>query len=61
MAYPSESGEMTPELIRNAVNVLSKVPDCIQKLQRKQIATDKSLDAKNKRIQYLEKVCDEIH
>lgn len=54
MAYPFGSGEMTPELIENMVNRLSNIPDYIRKLHRKQIATEKSLDARNSRNQYLE-------
>ena len=48
------SGEITPELIEDMVKVLSKVPDYIRKLDRKQIATEKSLNARKNRVQYLE-------
>jgi archaellum component FlaC len=48
------SGEITPELIGDMVKVLSKVPDYIRKLDRKRIATEKSLDARKNKIQYLE-------
>lgn len=48
------SGEITAELIEDMVKVLSKVPDYIRKLDRKQIATEKSLNARKNRVQYLE-------
>lgn len=48
------SGEITPELIENLVKVLSKVPDFIRKLDKKRIAAEKSLDARKKKVQYLE-------
>jgi hypothetical protein len=51
MAYSFGSGEITPELIENMVNVLSKIPDYIRKLDKKRIATEKSFDARKK---YLE-------
>ena len=51
MAFP---GEITPELIEDMVKVLSKVPDYIRKLDKKRIATEKSLDARKKKVQYLE-------
>lgn len=48
------SGEITAELIEDMVKVLSKVPDYIRKLDRKQIATEKSLNSRKNRVQYLE-------
>ena len=48
------SDEMTPELIENMVKVLSKVPDYIRKLDKKRIATEKSLDARKNKVQSLE-------
>jgi hypothetical protein len=54
MANPFGSGEMTPELIENVVNVLSNIPDYIRKLDKKRISTEKSLDARKKKLQYLE-------
>ena len=54
MAYSFGSGEMTPELIENVVNVLSNIPDYIRKLDRKRIAAEKSLDARKNKVQYLE-------
>ena len=54
MAYPFGSEEMTPELIGNMVNVFSNVPDYIRKLDRKRIAAERSLEARNNKIQYLE-------
>ena len=50
-AYPFGSGEMTPELIGNMLNV---IPDYIRKVDRKRIAAEKSLDVRNKKIEYLE-------
>jgi len=50
-AYPFGSGEVTPELIGNMLNV---IPDYIRKVDRKRIAAEKSLDARNKKIEYLE-------
>ena len=54
MAYPFGSGEMTPELIANMINVLGNIPDYIRKLDKKRIATEKSLDAWKNKAQYLE-------
>jgi len=48
------SGEITPELIEDMVKVLSKLPDYIRKLDRKRIATEKSLEARKNKVQYLE-------
>ena len=48
------SGEITPELIEDMVKVLSKVPDYIRKLERKRIATEKSLEARKNKVEYLE-------
>lgn len=54
MAYLLGSEEMTPELIRNVVNLFSNIPDYIRKLDRKRIAAEKSRDAWKNRAQYLE-------
>jgi hypothetical protein len=48
------SGEITPELIENMVKVLNKLPDYIRKLDRKRIATEKSLEARKNKVQHLE-------
>jgi len=52
--HPLGSGEMAPESIENIFNVLGSIPDYIRKLDRKRIAAEKSLDARNKKIEYLE-------
>ena len=54
MAYPFGSEEITPELIGNMINVFKNVPDYIRKLDRKRIAAERSLEARNNKIQYLE-------
>lgn len=51
MAYPFGSGEVTPELIGNMLNA---IPEYIRKVDRKRIAAEKSLDVRNKKIEYLE-------
>jgi archaellum component FlaC len=48
------SGEITPELIGDMVKVLNKLPDYIRKLDRKRIASEKSLEARKNKIQHLE-------
>lgn len=45
---------MTPELIGNMVYAFGNIPDYIRKIERKRIATEKSLDARKKKVQYLE-------
>jgi len=46
------SGKVTPELIENMVT--NVIPGYIRKLDRKRTAAEKSLDARNKKIAYLE-------
>lgn len=45
---------MAPESTGDIFNVLGSISDYIRKLDRKRIAAEKSLDARNKKIEYLE-------